>query len=89
MFLRYLAIRSTECDQSPGLQVATNTYGGEVEDLSAVETWRGAVRAALAQGDPQLLGELFAGAQVTWGEERASRLWLETVSAFDANAVTG
>jgi hypothetical protein len=60
-----------------------------MEDLSAVETWRSAVRAALAQGDSSLLGELFTGAQQTWGNDRASRLWLETVSAFDANAVTG
>lgn len=60
-----------------------------MEDLSAVATWQSAVRAALAQGDSALLGELFAGAQQTWGNERASRMWLETVSAFDANAVTG
>ena len=60
-----------------------------MEHLSAVEIWRGAVRAALAQGDSSLLGELFAGAKETWGADRASRLWLETVSAFDAIAVTG
>lgn len=60
-----------------------------MNDLSAVEAWQSAVRAALAQGDSALLGQLFAGAQETWGAERASRLWLESASAFDANAVTG
>ena len=62
---------------------------GVMDELSALQTWKSAVRAALAEGDSAQLGELFAGAQETWGAERASRLWLETVSAFDANAVTG
>lgn len=60
-----------------------------MDDPSAVDAWQQEVRAALASGESTLLRELFAGAQQTWGKERASRLWLETVSAFDANAVTG
>lgn len=60
-----------------------------MDDPSAVEAWREQVRTALAGGDSSGLSELFAGARDTWGAEQASRLWLETVSAFDANAVTG
>jgi hypothetical protein len=60
-----------------------------MEDQLALQTWQQEVRAALASADSSLLGQLFAAAQDTWGPERASRLWLETVSAFDANAITG
>lgn len=62
---------------------------GPMDEPSAVDAWQREVRAALTVADSSLLSELFAGARETWGPERASRLWLETVSAFDANAVTG
>jgi hypothetical protein len=51
--------------------------------------WQNSVRNALARGDTQELRQLFEGAQEMWGKEQSSRLWLEIVSAFDANAVTG
>lgn len=60
-----------------------------MDDSEAVKTWRAAVRQALQRGDAQELAALFAGAQDTWGSDHASRLWLEEVSGFDANAVTG
>jgi hypothetical protein len=55
----------------------------------AEAAWRESVSAAAIRGDPDALGRLFRDAQRMWGDEAASRLWLETVSAFDANAATG
>lgn len=55
----------------------------------AVEAWQQSVHEALAHDDTERLGSLFSGAQEVWGRDRASRMWLEIVSAFDANAVTG
>ena len=60
-----------------------------MDDVSAETAWRDAVRAALTRGDREALGRLFSGAQEMWGTTVASRLWLEMVSAFDANATTG
>jgi hypothetical protein len=56
---------------------------------SAQEAWEVSVRDALAHDDTGQLSVLFVGAQEVWGRDRASRMWLEIVSAFDANAVTG
>ncbi|MEY2989631.1 MAG: hypothetical protein RLZZ163_547 [Actinomycetota bacterium] len=60
-----------------------------MDDVSAEAAWRDAVRVALTRGDRDELGRLFSGAQELWGNAVASRLWLEMVSAFDANATTG
>lgn len=56
---------------------------------SPMQAWHESVLSALARGDTCELGELFQGAQAMWGNEQASRMWLEIVSAFDANAITG
>lgn len=58
-------------------------------ESGASVAWSQAVRVALGDGDTERLAELFSQAREVWGSERASRLWLETVSAYDANAVTG
>lgn len=60
-----------------------------MDDSEALKSWRAAVRQALHRGDSQELATLFSGAQDTWGKELTSRMWLEEVSGFDANAVTG
>ncbi len=58
-------------------------------DHNAISAWQNSVRDALARSDTDVLADLFAGAQDTWGAATASRMWLEIASAFDANAVTG
>lgn len=60
-----------------------------MEGRSTELTWRAAVRQALQRADDQALATLFTGAQDMWGKDHASRMWLEEVSGFDANAVTG
>lgn len=51
--------------------------------------WADEVRAALLGEDREALAGLFAAAEEAEGDVVASRSWLEVVSAFDANAVTG
>ncbi len=51
--------------------------------------WKAHVRAALLRGDREALARLFAEAYDVEGEPAASHSWLEAVSAFDAEAVTG
>ncbi len=47
------------------------------------------MRAAAAAGDTAALARLFAEAVAAEGRHGASRAWLEAISGFDANAVTG
>ena len=51
--------------------------------------WADAVRAAVLSGDGPALARLFDVAVAAEGRARASRSWLDAISAFDANAVTG
>lgn len=51
--------------------------------------WSDSVRSASHAGDADRLRELFRNAVDAWGPERASRRWQETLSAYDAAAVTG
>jgi len=51
--------------------------------------WDEAVRAAVVAGDAPALSRLFEEALAAEGRPGASRSWLEAISAFDADAVTG
>jgi hypothetical protein len=51
--------------------------------------WADEVRAAVIRGDGQALASLFDAAVAAEGRDGASRSWLEAISAFDAEAVTG
>jgi hypothetical protein len=51
--------------------------------------WVDQVRAAVLSGDGPALARLFAAAVAIEGRPGASRSWLEAISAFDADAVTG
>jgi hypothetical protein len=52
-------------------------------------TWADEVRAAVLTGDGAALAALFDAAVAAEGRTGASRSWLEAISAFDAEAVTG
>jgi hypothetical protein len=51
--------------------------------------WADEVRAAVLSGDGPALGRLFDAAVAAEGRHGASRSWLDAISAFDADAVTG
>ncbi len=51
--------------------------------------WADAVRAAVLGGDGAALARLFDAAVALEGRAGASRSWLDAISAFDADAVTG
>ncbi len=51
--------------------------------------WRSRVAQANAVGDTQELAALYDEVRALVGSERASRMWLQAMSAFDASAVTG
>jgi hypothetical protein len=51
--------------------------------------WADAVRAAVLGGDGPALARLFDAAVALEGRAGASRSWLDAISAFDADAVTG
>jgi hypothetical protein len=52
-------------------------------------TWAEEVRTAVLAGDGDALARLFEAAVAAEGRPGASRSWLEAISAFDADAVTG
>jgi hypothetical protein len=52
-------------------------------------TWAEGVRAAVLSGDGDALARLFEAAVAVEGRAGASRSWLDAISAFDADAVTG
>jgi hypothetical protein len=51
--------------------------------------WAEEVRAAVLDGDGRALARLFEAAVALEGRAAASRSWLDAISAFDADAVTG
>ncbi len=51
--------------------------------------WADDVRAAVLSGDGPALARLFDAAVAVEGRSGASRSWLDAISAFDADAVTG
>jgi hypothetical protein len=51
--------------------------------------WADEVRAAVLGGDGPALARLFDAAVALEGRAGASRSWLDSISAFDADAVTG
>ena len=51
--------------------------------------WADEVRAAVLSGDGAALARLFDAAVAAEGRSGASRSWLDAISAFDADAVTG
>jgi hypothetical protein len=51
--------------------------------------WADEVRAAVLSGDGPALARLFEAAVTAEGRSGASRSWLDAISAFDADAVTG
>ena len=51
--------------------------------------WADEVRAAVLTADGPALAELFEAAVAVEGRAGASRSWLDAISAFDADAVTG
>ena len=51
--------------------------------------WADDVRAAVISGDGAALAGLFDAAVAAEGRSAASRAWLEAISAFDADALTG
>jgi len=53
------------------------------------QEWADEVRAAVLSGDGAALARLFDAAVEAEGRQRASRSWLDAISAFDADAVTG
>jgi hypothetical protein len=65
-----------------------STQSERAQDELLLE-WRRRVAQANAAGDTQELAELFAEVRALVGPERASHLWLQAMSAFDASAVTG
>jgi hypothetical protein len=63
---------------------------GSGSDTSIMQPqWTDEVRAALIRGDGQALARLFDAAVAAEGRAGATRSWLEAISAFDADAVTG
>jgi hypothetical protein len=60
---------------------------GILEDVDAA--WEQQVRSALLAEDGAALHALFDEALATEGRAAASRSWLDAISAFDADAVTG
>jgi len=61
--------------------------GGDTAGMGG--QWEQAVREALLRADGAELARLFEGAVAAEGRTSASRSWLEAISAFDAEAVTG
>jgi uncharacterized protein YdaL len=59
------------------------------ESSDGLEVWRAKVLQAQAQSDESELGRLFVELVDNLGTERASHVWLEAMSAWDANAITG
>jgi hypothetical protein len=59
------------------------------ESSAGLDVWRARVLRAQAQSDESELGRLFAELVDRLGTERASHVWLEAMSAWDANAITG
>jgi len=53
------------------------------------DAWADAVRAAALRADGAELTRLFEVAVAGEGRAGASRSWLDAISAFDADAVTG
>ncbi len=53
------------------------------------EQWAQQVRAAVLAEDGDALAALFDLAVVQEGRAVASRSWLDAISAFDADAITG
>ena len=53
------------------------------------QEWSEEVRAAVLSGDGPALARLFDAAVAAEGRPGASRSWLDAISAFDADAVTG
>jgi hypothetical protein len=51
--------------------------------------WAEEVRTAVLAGDGPALARLFEAAVAVEGRAAASRSWLDAISAFDADAVTG
>lgn len=56
---------------------------------SWLDSWRDRVRAAQATSDSAALRSLYAEVVVSMGDERASQIWLEEMSGWDASAITG
>ena len=53
------------------------------------EAWADEVRAAALRADGAELAQLFEASVAAEGRAGASRSWLDAISAFDADAVTG
>ena len=53
------------------------------------QAWDGKVRAALEREDHAALAALFDEALALEGREQASHSWLEAISGYDADAITG
>ena len=63
--------------------------GSEANPAELLADWRRRVALANSTADTELLAELFDEVRTWAGPERASQLWLQAMSAFDASAVTG
>lgn len=63
--------------------------GSEANPAELLADWRRRVALANGAGDTESLAVLFDEVRALAGPERASQLWLEAMSAFDASAVTG
>lgn len=61
----------------------------EQDQIEQLADWRRRVALANGAGDTESLAELFDEVRALAGPERASHLWLQAMSAFDASAVTG
>ena len=59
------------------------------EPSDGLDAWRAKVLQAQAQSDESTLGRLFEELVDNLGTEQASHVWLEVMSAWDANAITG
>jgi hypothetical protein len=54
-----------------------------------LDLWRARVLHAQAESDEAQLAQLYGEREVNLGPGRASQVWLEVMSAWDANAITG
>ncbi len=55
---------------------------------AAEQEWQDLVQQAAVAGDAAALRVLYLDAQLLFGDQAAHR-WAETLSAFDASAITG
>lgn len=59
------------------------------DDSDGLGLWRAQVLHAQAENDEAQLGRLYGELAAKLGPGRASQVWLEVMSAWDANAITG